>query len=223
MYSKKHGCWKGVISWTRCRIAGEQPIECFVRVILFHLNTRSALQRTVASLVLSAWEKKPLEIGIGNGSTDPSSQNGSSTVTSTTGTSACHPGLEKRLLECLTEPIYFDEVAYGYTKLQSECRDFIATLKHYKVPPCPEWDFPGLFSFDQIQKLSGESFEEMIQKHVKKSKIQESLLERRKCIWNLYVHTKEEFTSLSTMWVHVIIQVFLLLVHVLGVGEMESS
>lgn len=171
------------------RLPGDPPMECFVRVILFHLNTRSALQKTVASLVLSAWGRKVLAVNEGNGIL--ASQNGSDFLTPS------HPGLEKRLIECLTESVYFDEVAYGFTKLQSECRDFIATLKHYKVPPIPEWDAPGLYSFDQIQKLSGDSIAEIIQKHVKKSKILETLLERRKSISNLYSSTRAEFTSLS--------------------------
>lgn len=39
-----------------CRsIGSEEPIELFVRVLMVHLNSRSALQRTTTSFVISAW------------------------------------------------------------------------------------------------------------------------------------------------------------------------
>lgn len=38
-----------------------------------------------------------------------------------------------KLLECLNEAIYFDEVAISFTHMQSDCRDFMAGLKQNGV------------------------------------------------------------------------------------------
>jgi len=41
----------------------------------------------------------------------------------------CPAEVKTRVLEALSEAIYFDEIALGFTRLQTECRDFIASLK----------------------------------------------------------------------------------------------
>lgn len=38
-----------------------------------------------------------------------------------------------KLLECLNDAIYFDEVAISFTHMQSDCRDFMAGLKQNGV------------------------------------------------------------------------------------------
>jgi hypothetical protein len=126
----------------------------------------------VASLVLSSWTPKPPDL--------------------------LHTPLESRLLECLSESIYYEEIAYSLTKLQSDCKDFLSTLKHYSVP-VGEWEGSQYLSFDQIDKLTEETFLELIQKYVRKSKILETLLERKKSIANLCRATREDFGSLTTM------------------------
>ena len=147
-----------------------EPLDQFARLVIHHLNTRSALQRTVAALVISSWTPKPKNL--------------------------THPALQSRLVECLNESVYYEEIAYNLTKLQADCRDFISTLKHYNVSI---GDFGQYLSFDQIDKLTDESAVELIQKSVRKSKLLETLMERKKSIENLCRVTREEFGALTIM------------------------
>jgi TATA-binding protein-associated factor len=169
---------------------------------MVHLNSRSALQRTTTSLVISAWPEAP----------SPPATNGSVIVHSSSvnngphpkkeKTNKSHPGLCKRLIECLNENVYFDEIAVGFTKLQSECRDFVATLKHYKVPLPNDIQTLGgnlLFSLPQLEFLGGVEIVDSIQKNLKKPKIADTLLDRRKTIWGMWNQTTTEFAALTTM------------------------
>lgn len=93
-------------------------------------------------------------------------------------------------------------MAVGFSKLQSECRDFVATLKHYNIPLPPDIQVVEgncLFSLPQIETLCGDNVAEVLQKNLKKHKIVDSLLERRKTICNLWTQTTSEFTALNTM------------------------
>ena len=39
------------------KLQGESPIQCYIKVLLSHLNTKSALQRLVCGLVVCEWAK----------------------------------------------------------------------------------------------------------------------------------------------------------------------
>jgi len=164
---------------------------------MVHLNSRSALQRTVTSLVISAW---PSQLSCETVASKLKSTNHKTDTNSETPKS--HPGLCKRLIDCLNESVYFDEIAVGFTKLQSECRDFVATLKHYKVPLGEDIENVAgstFYSFDQIEILGGIPMSESIQKTVKKPKVTETLLERRKTVKALWTSTTSEFAALNVM------------------------
>ncbi|CAL7935310.1 unnamed protein product [Xylocopa violacea] len=108
------------------------PSLCYANVLLAHLNSRSALQRTVAGLTMSHWAtvndmKPPVIPDI----------------------------LRKRLLECLNECVYYDEIAASFTRLLHDSRDYIATLKHYKLSVPIEIDASGVMTLDQIASLAG--------------------------------------------------------------------
>ena len=42
---------------------------------------------------------------------------------------SCPENLKNRLHACLSESIYFDEIAVSFTRMQTECHDFLAGLK----------------------------------------------------------------------------------------------
>ncbi|CAL8122887.1 unnamed protein product [Orchesella dallaii] len=177
---------------------GEPPIEIFVRILLTHLNSRSALQRTATSFVIAAWPSEP---ATKNKLCNGSEVNGK-TMKVTRTIPKSHNGLSKRLLDCLSENVYFDEIAMGFTRLQSECKDFVATLKHYKVPLRHDIESnnpAAFFSFDQIEALANVSIIEGIQKTIKKNKVVDTLLERRKTIFNIWSSTTAEFAALNTL------------------------
>lgn len=88
----------------------ENPIDIYVKLLLTYLNSKSALQRMVAGLVIVEWARLD------------------------TLTLECPEALRTRLHQCLCECVYFDEIALSFTRLLQEARDFVAMLKHYKLP-----------------------------------------------------------------------------------------
>ncbi|KAG7202453.1 hypothetical protein KM043_018752 [Ampulex compressa] len=110
------------------------PALYYAKVLLAHLNSRSALQRTVVGLTMSHWAtvdrlKTPVIPDI----------------------------LRDKLLGCLNECVYYDEIAASFTRLLHESRDYVATLKHYKLPVPIEVDASGVMTLDRIANLAGKA------------------------------------------------------------------
>lgn len=83
----------------------ETPVECYAKLLLVHLNSRSAVQRTAVAMVMADWGERS-----------------SSSVT--------QPALLlERLHACLTECVYYDEIGVVYARLLHDAKDFIATLR----------------------------------------------------------------------------------------------
>ncbi|XP_015108385.1 TATA-binding protein-associated factor 172 [Diachasma alloeum] len=110
------------------------PALCYARVLLVHLASRSALQRAVVGLTIAHWAS--LE----------------------------HPHppsipdiLRDKLLGCLNECVYYDEIAGAFTRLLHESKDYVATLKHYKLSLPVDIDNSGssVLTLDQIATLAG--------------------------------------------------------------------
>ncbi|XP_012260171.2 TATA-binding protein-associated factor 172 isoform X2 [Athalia rosae] len=151
------------------------PALCYAKVLLVHLASRSALQRTVAGLTMAHWAT--LE----------------------------HPNppsipdiLREKLLGCLNECVYYDEIAVTFTRLLQETRDYVATLKHYKLPLTEGTGLDiagvsaGVMTLEQITVLTGRTISSLANiggttggsnAVVKlKPKVLESLEERRRAI-----------------------------------------
>ncbi|XP_060811361.1 TATA-binding protein-associated factor 172 isoform X2 [Bombus pascuorum] len=108
------------------------PSLCYAKVLLAHLNSHSALQRTIVGLTMSHWAtvnnmKPPIIPDI----------------------------LRKRLLECLNEYVYYDEIATSFTRLLHDSRGYVATLKHYNLPVLIKVEPSGVMTLDQIAVLAG--------------------------------------------------------------------
>lgn len=149
----------------------EEPISCYTKLLLFYLQSKSALQRLVAGLVVAEWAKLDKEI------------------------KTCPEELKLRLHACLCECVYFDEIAGSFTRLTQETKDFISTLKHYKVPIHIESD--NLLTLDHIQRLTGDNMRETLIRIKLKSKVQMSLEERRKHILDAASQTSNDQFMLS--------------------------
>ncbi|KAF7995444.1 hypothetical protein HCN44_006551 [Aphidius gifuensis] len=108
------------------------PGLCYARVLLAHLASRSSLQRTVVGITIAHWAYLD------------------------------HPNppqipdiLRDKLLTCLNECVYYDEIANTYTRLLHESKDYIATLKHYKLAlPIDTDKTNGILTLEQISNLS---------------------------------------------------------------------
>ncbi|XP_033211353.1 TATA-binding protein-associated factor 172 isoform X2 [Belonocnema kinseyi] len=106
------------------------PALCYAKVLMAHLNSRSALQRIVAGLTMAYWA-----------ALDPSKPPDVPDI------------LRDKLLVCLNECVYYDEIAGAFTRLLHESRDYLATLKHYKIPVPVEVNSSGVMTLDQIALL----------------------------------------------------------------------
>lgn len=60
----------------------------------------------------------------------------------------------RQLFACLNECIYYDEIAGSVTRLLHECRDYMATLKHYKFTLPLEVDANGVMTLEQIAAVA---------------------------------------------------------------------
>ena len=81
----------------------ETPVECYAKLLLLHLSSRSSIQRTVVAMVMAEWAERE--------------------------TANPPPFLLEKLHLCLTEQVYYDEIGVAYTRLLHDTKDFIATLK----------------------------------------------------------------------------------------------
>ncbi|XP_060522113.1 TATA-binding protein-associated factor 172 [Cylas formicarius] len=149
----------------------EKPIDCYEKVLLVHLNSKSAQQRLVVGLVIAEWAKIDTE------------------------TKDCPPNLRQRLHQCQDENLYFDEIAHSFTRLAQETRDFLATLRHYKVPIDVQNETP--LTLPLIEQLTGPSTETILVNFKLKAKVQESLEERRRAIQNSVRQTGKEQRTLT--------------------------
>ncbi|KAL4240937.1 btaf1 RNA polymerase II [Mactra antiquata] len=113
----------------------DKPSDCLAKLLIFHLNTKSAVQRIVIGEVVNAW--------------------------ASTECCLCCNEVKSKLLETLTECIYYDEIAVGFTRLQTDCQDFIACLKQQGIN-MDQIIAPGsILSLDQSQLLVTQVFDQV--------------------------------------------------------------
>lgn len=151
----------------------ESPIHCFTKVLLTYLTSRSALQRLICGMVVSFWAVN-----------DPESR----------------PGpiiLQEHLKRALSEQVYYDEVAFLLTRLLQESRDFIATLKQYKIP-FHDFDAQKILTLDQINALCTTMTDNLKQKYpFLRNKHVDLLEERRRSLQQSLALTNFEQNGLN--------------------------
>lgn len=155
----------------------ESPIQCYTKLLIGYLSSRSALQRLISGMVISFWAVN-----------DPESRPGPIT-------------LQEKLQNVLNEFVYYDEVAFLLTRLLQESRDFIATMKQYKIP-FNEFDTIKVLTIDQIQALATTHTENLRLKYpFLKVKTGELLDERRKGLQTSLAQTNHEQNVLNVRYV----------------------
>uniref|UniRef100_A0A1A9V2J1 TATA-binding protein-associated factor 172 n=1 Tax=Glossina austeni TaxID=7395 RepID=A0A1A9V2J1_GLOAU len=147
----------------------ESPMECYVKVLLGHLNSRSSVQRIVCSLIIAFWAQNDCTVC-------PGPQK-----------------LQEKLLSCVAECVYYDEVAINFTRLLQEAHDLIATFKQYKIP-VNDFGQAKVLTLDQIEALST-TFTADLRKHQVKPKVLELLEDRRKGLQHSLQQTCAEQTA----------------------------
>uniref|UniRef100_A0A0A9X8J8 TATA-binding protein-associated factor 172 n=1 Tax=Lygus hesperus TaxID=30085 RepID=A0A0A9X8J8_LYGHE len=135
----------------------DSPIDCYVKVLMVYLESKSALQRFVSGLVISEWGKR-----------------------------SCPPSpptlLLHKLFNLLNESIYYDEIAVSYTRLLQDTKDFIALMKHYKLPVEESLAGAKVLTLDQMEQIVDVKVGEILLMMKMKPKVLETLQERRKTI-----------------------------------------
>lgn len=111
------------------------PMDCLSNLFLFHLNSKSSLQRTCIGLILQQWAKYREQ------SERRSDQRPA-------------PALE-RCLCCLEEAVAYDEIGSPFARLQQDVRDFVSVLHHNSITLSDgeKYRSGSILSFEQISDL----------------------------------------------------------------------
>lgn len=149
----------------------ESPMDCYSKLLLGYLSSRSSLQKVISSMIIAFWAEK-----------DP--------------TLELPEQLRIKLKSSLTEFLYYDEIATMVTRLLQEASDFLASLKQYKVN-LSQFDGSNMLTMDQIKELSTSATENMKVKFQLKAKVASLLEDRRKSLFNSYTATSTEQTHLN--------------------------
>lgn len=151
----------------------ESPIQCYTKLLIGYLSSRSALQRLISGMVISFWAVN-----------DPESRPGPQV-------------LQDKLQQVLNEFVYYDEVTFLLTRLLQESHDFIATMKQYKIP-FNEFEAGKVLTIDQIQALATTLTNNLRQKYAfLKPKTVDLLEERRRGLQQTLAQTNHEQNVLN--------------------------
>ncbi|KAK9499893.1 hypothetical protein O3M35_002836 [Rhynocoris fuscipes] len=150
----------------------ESPIDSYVKVITVYLDSKSALQRFVTGLVIAEWAI--------TSPPDPPP-----------------PQLVSKLLQCLNESVYYDEIGVSYTRLLQDTKDFIASLKHYKI--VDDTFNSSILTLDMMEEVIDTKILGLLSNAKLKPKLLESLHDRRKSLHNSICSTLSELNTLHVM------------------------
>ncbi|XP_017290585.1 TATA-binding protein-associated factor 172 isoform X3 [Kryptolebias marmoratus] len=112
-----------------------RPAESLGQLLLFHLNSKSALQRIAVALVLCEWAALQKDCQMVSSMVQP------------------------RLLAILTEQLYYDEIAIPFTRMQNECKQLISLLAEAHVDLQDRLNC-SVFTIDQASELVTSMFTE---------------------------------------------------------------
>ncbi|XP_063534218.1 TATA-binding protein-associated factor 172 [Cydia strobilella] len=152
----------------------ESPIDCFVKVLLVHLRSSSALQRIVAGLVVSAWARRSLHHNL---FPPPIFGEKRDDITDDPISRLAPPPLTITLHASLNQALYYDEVALNCNRILQEARDLLAMMKHYKLPVDGE-EFNNIVRLEQVIHMT--TVTEPMVASLKLKRVVTTLEERRK-------------------------------------------
>lgn len=150
----------------------ESPIDCYTKILVGYLSSKSALQRLISGMIISFWAQHDFTVA---------------------------PGpiqIQTKLNTALMEFVYYDEVAISLTRLLQEARDFVATLKQHRVP-INDFDTCKILTLDQIQALCTHMTDNLKARFGLKPKILECLEERRRGLQNSFAQTNLDQNNLN--------------------------
>ncbi|KAK7113585.1 hypothetical protein V1264_012846 [Littorina saxatilis] len=148
----------------------EPPVVSLSKLCIFHLNTKSALQRLAIAQVVFHWAQQPIPC-------------------------QCPESLKTRLLECLNETVYFDEIALAFTRMQTDVRDFLACLKQEGINLETMFPTNMVVSLEQAMHLVTAVYDQV--KATLKPRVLPSFTERRRQLHAVVSATNNDQQMLS--------------------------
>lgn len=148
-----------------------RPAESLGNLLLFHLNSKSALQRIAVALVLCEWAAVQEDCQLVSSMVQP------------------------RLLAILSEQLYYDEIAIPFTRMQNECKQLIALLADANIDVTDRLSC-SVFTIDQANELVTTVFTESTAALNVKSKQWQLLDSKRQQAQATVVETNTEWQQL---------------------------
>ncbi|CAC5413286.1 BTAF1 [Mytilus coruscus] len=148
----------------------EKPVDSIAKLFIFHLNNKSAVQRFVIGQVTYEWAN--------------ASQN-----------CTCPESVTSKLMECLCESLYYDEIAVSFTHMQSDCKDFISALKQQGVDLDVYYPPGNILTVEQASALTTSVYEEI--KSNLRPKVHQTFEDRRKQLQKMVEQTTKELQTLT--------------------------
>ncbi|GAB6025941.1 btaf1 RNA polymerase II, B-TFIID transcription factor-associated, 170kDa [Chamberlinius hualienensis] len=135
----------------------ESPVDCYARLVNFHLNSKSGIQRFTICVVLIEWAKSDKEC-------------------------LCPSSVKNLLLNGLSETICYDEIALSFTRMQQECNDFLSLCQHYKLKVSTIHSPGTILTIDQAINILTTGFQTICLGTRLRPKVLETLEEKRKSV-----------------------------------------
>ncbi|MGH0116970.1 UNVERIFIED_CONTAM: hypothetical protein FKN15_026664, partial [Acipenser sinensis] len=148
-----------------------KPSESLAQLLLFHLNSKSALQRIAVALVLCEWAVLHKDC------------------------KAVSSAVQPRLLAILSEHLYYDEIAIPFTRMQNECKQLMALLAEANIDVRNRVNC-SVFTIDQANELVTTIFSESTTAINLKSKPFEQLDGKRQQVQMTVMETNQEWQML---------------------------
>ncbi|XP_032409207.1 TATA-binding protein-associated factor 172 [Xiphophorus hellerii] len=148
-----------------------RPAESLGQLLLFHLNSKSALQRIAVALVLCEWAALQKDCQMVSSMVQP------------------------RLLAVLTEQLYYDEIAIPFTRMQNECKQLISLLAEVHIDLQDRLS-SSVFTIDQANELVTTIFTETTAGMNVKSKQWLALESKRQQAQSTVMETNTEWQQL---------------------------
>ncbi|XP_071987194.1 TATA-binding protein-associated factor 172 isoform X2 [Engystomops pustulosus] len=149
-----------------------KPAESLAQLLLFHLNSKSALQRISVALVISEWATLQKEC---------------KTVTL---------AVQPRLLAVLSEHLYYDEIAIPFTRMQNECKLLISSLADANIDIRSKVNC-SVFTIDQANELVTTVFSEATAPLRSNAKVYQQLDGKRQQVQMTVSETNQEWQVLQ--------------------------
>ncbi|XP_061491537.1 TATA-binding protein-associated factor 172 [Rhineura floridana] len=153
-----------------------KPAESLAQLLLFHLNSKSALQRFSVALVICEWaalQKENKEVAI---------------------------AVQSRLLGVLSEHLYYDEIAVPFTRMQNECKQLISSFTEANIDMGSRVNC-SVFTIDQANELVTTVFSEVTATLNQNPKVLQQLESKRQQVQMTVLETNQEWQTLQ-MRVH---------------------